>query len=414
MAAPRSTRPSSRRSWGARAGHGRGSERAAGADRRQARPVQGDGRRRAGHRRPSSPSAPARTSATCASGSRSQAASGYVDYDAATRRLRAAARAGARARRRGQPGRSCPARSRSRRRCSRDEPHDRGVPQRRGRRLARARPRPVPRHRALLPPRLPRQPRVRAGSRRSTASRRSSRPARASPTSAAATAPRRSSWPQAYPDSTLRRLRLPRGLDRARARARRARPASPTASRFEVAARQGLPAASGYDLVASSTACTTWATRSAPRAHVRAALAAGRHLDDRRAVRRATASRTTSTRSGACSTRPRRCICTPASLVAGGRRSRSARRPARRGCARCCSEGGFTRVRRAAETPFNLVLEARRSAVAAASVASQRRDALTAARWSSSRCASSSGISTWTAILFLRRSGGSNCHSNTR
>ena len=39
--------------------------------------------------------------------------------------------------------------------------------------------------------------------------------------------------------------------------------------------------------------------------------------------------------------------------------SRSAPRRARRGCARCSTSAGFTSVRRAAETPFNLVLEAR-------------------------------------------------------
>ena len=36
------------------------------------------------------------------------------------------------------------------------------------------------------------------------------------------------------------------------------------------------------------------------------------------------------------------------------------RRPANPGCATCSTTAGFSRVRRAAETPFNLVLEARR------------------------------------------------------
>ena len=40
-------------------------------------------------------------------------------------------------------------------------------------------------------------------------------------------------------------------------------------------------------------------------------------------------------------------------------RPRSARRPARRRCAPCWSTGGFRSTRRAAETPFNIVLEAR-------------------------------------------------------
>ena len=52
-----------------------------------------------------------------------------------------------------------------------------------------------------------------------------------------------------------------------------------------------------------------------------------------------------------CSARRRRCR----------RRSgsRSARRPARRGSATSSTAGGFTRFRRVAETPFNLVFEAR-------------------------------------------------------
>ena len=92
--------------------------------------------------------------------------------------------------------------------------------------------------------------------------------------------------------------------------------------------------------------------------HVRAVAGAGRHLDDRRAASPATGSRTTSTRSGACSTRSPRCS---ARRRRCRRKSgwRSARRPARRGSVSVVTAGGFTRFRRVAETPFNLVFEAR-------------------------------------------------------
>ena len=63
---------------------------------------------------------------------------------------------------------------------------------RRGRRLARAQPRRLRGLRAVLPARLQREPDRRRGCRRSTASSRSSSGARRSPTSAAATARRRS------------------------------------------------------------------------------------------------------------------------------------------------------------------------------------------------------------------------------
>ena len=70
---------------------------------------------------------------------------------------------------------------------------------------------------------------------------------------------------QAFPNSQLRRLRLPRGVDR-RARNARAREAG-VADRcqFEVGEREGL---SGHATTTSSrcsTRCTTWATRPARR-----------------------------------------------------------------------------------------------------------------------------------------------------
>ncbi len=49
-------------------------------------------------------------------------------------------------------------------------------------------------------------------------------------------------------------------------------------------------------------------------------------------------------------------LCTPNALSQGGE---LALKPERRASARRSRAGGFTRVRRAAETPFNLGLEAR-------------------------------------------------------
>ena len=89
------------------------------------------------------------------------------------RNVPAPAGAGAGARRRRQPGvhpgRVPAARGDHQGRAA----HHRALPHRRGLRLARARPRPVRGHRALLPPRLPRATWSRRGCRRSTASSRS-------------------------------------------------------------------------------------------------------------------------------------------------------------------------------------------------------------------------------------------------
>ena len=69
-------------------------------------------------------------------------------------------------------------------------------------------------------------------------------------------------------------------------------------------------------------------------------------------------------------------LCTPASLSQEVGLALGAQAGEQR-LAEVLHEGGFSRVRRAAETPFNLVLEV--TAVAAASAASERRDALTPA-----------------------------------
>ena len=73
-------------------------------------------------------------------------------------------------------------------------------------------------------------------------------PARRSPTSAAAWARRRSCWPSTTRTPQLRRLRLPRGLDRAGPQAGGRRRRRATGSRFDVASAQDF-AGSGYDLV---------------------------------------------------------------------------------------------------------------------------------------------------------------------
>ena len=140
----------------------------------------------------------------------------------------------------------------------------RGVHERRRRRLARAPPRPVRGHRAVLPPGLQRAPRRPSGSRRSTASR--TKLQRRHPRGRRRLRPRRLDDPdgEGVPGLAVRRLRLPRGVDRGRAPAGRGgRRGRPRALRGR-ARERASPAR--YDLVACSTACTTWATRSALRA----------------------------------------------------------------------------------------------------------------------------------------------------
>ena len=169
-----------------------------------------------------------------------------------------------------------------------DAEGDRGVPHRQGRRLARARPRALRRHRALLPARLQRQPgrRVDPGARRRA--RRSSRRARASPTSAAATAPRRSSWPRPSRARRSSASTTTRRRSSARASAPR-RPASATACSFEVATAKTFPGS--YDLVAFFDCLHDMGDPVGAAAHVRESLApdgtwllveplAGDHVED--------------------------------------------------------------------------------------------------------------------------------------
>ena len=168
---------------------------------------------------------PARDPRYVAEWLRGQAAGGYVDVRP-RRRTTLLDDRGAGLRARPTPTARCtrPARSCSRSGALRGRAADhRGVPHRRGHRLARARRRRVRRLRAVLPPRLHRQPGRRAGSRRSTASRRS----------CAAGAQGRRHRLRArrlddaagggVPGAAVRRLGLPRRLDRAGPQAGRRR-----------------------------------------------------------------------------------------------------------------------------------------------------------------------------------------------
>ena len=161
---------------------------------------------------------------------------------------------------------------------------------------------------------------------------------------------------QAFPRVDLRRLRLPRRVDRSRAPDGAPMPASGTASSFEVASAKDYPG-SGYDLVAMFDCLHDMGDPVGAAAHVLDTLKldgtwlivepyAGDRLEDNlNPVGRVFYGAST-------------LVCTPASrdqevglalgAQAGERRLREV-----------VTEGGFTRFRRATETPFNLVLEAR-------------------------------------------------------
>ena len=211
------------------------------------------------------PSAPGVAERSVREWLRNQAAGGYVTYDPESDRYTLPRRAGAGARRRGQPVLH-PRRLRADRLAVRRRGQDpRGLPQRR---------------------------RAWAGTSTTTA-------CSAAPSASSAPATRRNLVAEWIPaldgvqeklearrEGRRRRLR-PRRLDdhhgrsvpelasssastttrpRSSARARRPRkPASPTASRFEVAAAKDYPGQRLRPRRACSTACTTWATRSAPR-----------------------------------------------------------------------------------------------------------------------------------------------------
>ena len=204
----------------------------------------------------------------------------------------------------------------------------RGLPHRRGRRLARARPGLFGGTERFFRPGYNAQPggRVDPGARRRRGEARAR--ARASPTSAAATAPRRSSWRRRIPNSTFV------GFDYHEPSIERAREAAAEAGVGDRVALRGRDAprttpARATTWSASSTACTTWATRSGAAAHVREALAPRRHLDAGRAVRRRPRRGQPQPGRPGLLRAPRRMICTPG--VAGPGGGPGARRPGRRG-----------------------------------------------------------------------------------
>ena len=283
-----------------------------------------------------------------------QAAGGYVDYDptAAATRCRRSRRSRSPTRQPRLPAGVLPDRARLGDRLAADH---RGGPERRRLRLARARPRRPRGLRALLPPELQRPPRRRVAAR----ARRRRRQARArGARRRRRLRPRRLDDPDGpgVPELDVRRLGLPRRLDRDRARSGPRRPASPIASRFEVepaAAYSGT----GYDLVTMFDCLHDMGDPVGAARHVQSTLTPdGTWMIVEPPP--ATASRTTSTRLAApttasrrCSARRRRCRRTSG--------SRSARRRARRGSAtwsrRAASRASVARR----ETPFNLVFEAR-------------------------------------------------------
>ena len=178
---------------------------------------------------------------------------------------------------------------------------------------------------------------------------------RRSPTSAAATAHRRSSWPRRS-RTRVRRLRLPRRLDRARARDAAQEAGVADRVTFEVASAKDYPG-SGYDLVCMFDCLHDMGDPVGAAAHVRETLSADgtwmivepfasdRVEDNLNPVGRVFYGAST-------------VICTPASLsqevgLALGAQAGEAR------LREVCAAAGFTRFRRAAETPFNLILEAR-------------------------------------------------------
>ena len=270
-------------------------------------------------------------------------------------RLQPAARAGGRVLRRGQPGLpagALPERVRLGAGLAADH---RRRPQRRRRRLARAQPSRPRRLRAVLPPRLQRQPRRVVAAR---ARRRRRAPPAGRPGRRRRLRPRRLDDPHGprLPQVDVRRLRLPRRVDRDRAPPRRAgRRRRPRALRGRARRRlhrRGLRPRDDVRLPARHGRPGRRGTARARDARAR------RHVDDRRARRRRP-------RRGQPQPRRSRLLRVLDAAVHARRRCprtsawRSARRPARRACARSSPRAGFTRFRRATETPFNLVLEAR-------------------------------------------------------
>ena len=215
---------------------------------------------------------------------RNQAAGGYVAYDAGARHLRTAARAGAGARRRGEP--LLPPR---RLRADRLPLRRRGQDHRRLPSRARAWAGTSTTTASSRAPSASSAPATKAtwwpsGSRRSTASRRScaegAKVADIGCGHGASTDPHGGS----LPELGVPRLRLPPRLDRAgpRGRRRRRHRQRPTSRSRRAKDYPGTD----YDLVAVFDCLHDMGDPVGASTHIHDTLAARRHLDDRRALRR--------------------------------------------------------------------------------------------------------------------------------
>ena len=219
-----------------------------------------------------SPAAPARTSATCANGSPRRRLPATSTYDPRDDTLLACRRS----RRWSSPTRTSPvfiagafeiaaAVYRERRRST--SAFKSGA----RRRLARARRVPVLRHRALLPHRLPASPRARLDPR---ARRRREKLERGATVADVGCGHGASTivMAQAFPSSRFAASTITTPRSR---RPRRGRRGAGVADRIDLRGRrgQGLPGRAASTWSASSTACTTWATRSARPAICATALA---------------------------------------------------------------------------------------------------------------------------------------------
>ncbi len=193
------------------------------------------------------------------------------------------------------------------------------------------------------------------GSRRSMASKRSSRPAPGSPTSVVVTGRRRCCSRETYPASTVVGFDAHDGsIDAARKRAADAGLVDRV--RFEVASATTF--AGTYDLVCFFDCLHDMGDPAGACAHVRDQPRTRRDAHAHRALRRTTTWPTTSTRSAPPTTGSRPCSA-PRARCPKRSAPRSALRPARRVCGRSSTAAGFKTFRRVAETPFNIVLEAK-------------------------------------------------------
>ena len=304
--------------------------------------------------RPSWPRRPARTSATCANGWRRRPRPASSTYDAPRGDVRAVARAGGGVRRRGQPRQHDRRLPFARRRLRRRAEARAGLQDRQGRRLGRPLQLPVLRRRALLPAGLQGAPGRRVAARARRRRARSSSAARKVADVGCGHGASTMIMAEAFPNSRVRRHRLPR---RRRSRTRGSMPRACRNVRFETARAQD------YRRLGLR-----------PRHHVRCAARHGRSgrrggacPRDAEARRHADAGRADGRRQPRGQSQPGRArllrlldhasACRPRSTRRSARRS--ARRPARSACARWCGRAASPRFRRAAETPFNMVLEAR-------------------------------------------------------